>query len=157
MKAENLPGIDVPQTPITNELRRIASLYNSTDWTFCYQLDSLADRVEVLECQFAQVKRKKASFVPPTIDMVIRYGIGLKPPMPREQAEACYLFYQSNGWKVGRNPMKCWRSAVAGWNARNRGTQPAAARSWGQTPANTLESGERVARSLLKEAERLAP
>jgi hypothetical protein len=27
-------------------------------------------------------------------------------------------FYGSNGWKVGRNPMKDWRRAMDGWKAR---------------------------------------
>jgi len=30
-------------------------------------------------------------------------------------------FYESNGWKVGRNRMKCWRSAVRTWETRDNG------------------------------------
>lgn len=29
-------------------------------------------------------------------------------------------FYESNGWKVGKNPMKKWKSAFAGWVERNQ-------------------------------------
>ncbi len=35
-------------------------------------------------------------------------------------AEILYNYYESIGWKVGRNPMKNWRSAVSGWNAREK-------------------------------------
>jgi hypothetical protein len=28
-------------------------------------------------------------------------------------------YYASVGWKVGRNPMKDWRSALSGWNRRH--------------------------------------
>lgn len=27
-------------------------------------------------------------------------------------------YYQSNGWKVGKNPMKDWKSAASGWKRR---------------------------------------
>lgn len=30
-------------------------------------------------------------------------------------AEKWYAYYESNGWKVGRNPMKSWKGAVATW------------------------------------------
>ena len=30
-----------------------------------------------------------------------------------------FNYYESNGWKVGRNKMKCWKSALATWNANN--------------------------------------
>lgn len=29
-------------------------------------------------------------------------------------------FYQSKGWKVGKEPMKDWKAAVRGWNSRDR-------------------------------------
>ena len=28
-------------------------------------------------------------------------------------------FYQSNGWKVGKNKMKDWKAALRGWSRRN--------------------------------------
>jgi len=31
------------------------------------------------------------------------------------QAQRFYDYYDSNGWKVGKNPMKNWKSAAAGW------------------------------------------
>ena len=42
-------------------------------------------------------------------------------------ANAFIDYYESNGWKVGRNPMKDWKAAVRGWASRDRdGTvQPA--------------------------------
>ena len=29
-----------------------------------------------------------------------------------------FNYYESNGWKVGRNPMKCWKSAARNWLKR---------------------------------------
>lgn len=35
-------------------------------------------------------------------------------------AESFFNYYESNGWKVGRNPMKSWTAAVAQWCAREK-------------------------------------
>lgn len=35
-------------------------------------------------------------------------------------AEKFWFYYESNGWKVGRNKMKVWRAAVAQWVAREK-------------------------------------
>jgi len=34
---------------------------------------------------------------------------------PVTQAEKFCDFYESNGWKVGKNKMKCWKAAVRNW------------------------------------------
>lgn len=49
-------------------------------------------------------------------------------------------YYESNGWKVGRNPMKDWQAAVRSWQQRE---QADTAKS--QTPAGVpLGVGERI-------------
>lgn len=35
------------------------------------------------------------------------------------EAERFWHYYESNGWMVGRNPMKSWKSALEGWLRRN--------------------------------------
>lgn len=42
--------------------------------------------------------------------------------------EAFFAFYESNGWKVGKNPMKDWKAALRTWEKRETarsGTRPA--------------------------------
>ena len=36
-------------------------------------------------------------------------------------AAAFIAFYDSNGWKVGKNPMKSWKSALTTWERRDSG------------------------------------
>lgn len=36
------------------------------------------------------------------------------------QAQRFFDYYDSNGWKVGKNPMKNWKSAAAGWINRSK-------------------------------------
>jgi uncharacterized protein YdaU (DUF1376 family) len=45
--------------------------------------------------------------------------------MPEREAERFFNYYESNGWRVGRNPMKSLKHAAANWklNIENR-TQP---------------------------------
>lgn len=42
-----------------------------------------------------------------------------------QQAQRFYDFYESNGWKVGKNPMKDWRAACRNWKRnQNNFSQP---------------------------------
>lgn len=38
--------------------------------------------------------------------------------LPEREAEKFFLYYESNGWRVGKNKMKQWRSALTGWKLR---------------------------------------
>lgn len=38
-------------------------------------------------------------------------------------AEQWYDFYEANGWKVGRNPMKDWKACIRSWNQREQKEQ----------------------------------
>ena len=64
-------------------------------------------------------KEKGASrFTPPTLDQVQAY---VKEKNYR--GVNCELFmasYETKGWMVGKNKMKCWKSAVAMWNMRQK-------------------------------------
>jgi len=60
-----------------------------------------------------QSTRKR--FVKPTLKQVERHiaekGYSVNPG-------AFWNFYEANGWRVGRNPMKNWQAALARWNTR---------------------------------------
>lgn len=62
-------------------------------------------------------KETNSRFVPPTLDEVRAYcneRNNLVDP------EAFIAFYQSNGWKVGKNPMKNWKSAIITWEKNDK-------------------------------------
>ncbi len=40
----------------------------------------------------------------------------------QQQADDFWDYYQSNGWRVGRNPMKDWQAAARKWKRTNYGT-----------------------------------
>ena len=51
-------------------------------------------------------------FTPPSIELIKEYCIERKNSV---SAEKFLDHYTSNGWKVGRNPMKDWKAAVRTW------------------------------------------
>lgn len=51
-------------------------------------------------------------FVKPTLDEVRQYCLHRKNWVDWNEF---YSFYEANGWKVGRNPMKDWKAAVRYW------------------------------------------
>lgn len=59
-----------------------------------------------------------SKFVKPTqLEMAI-YAKEIELPVP--EIAKFYDYYESNGWKVGKNPMKSWKSAMNNWK-RNLG------------------------------------
>jgi hypothetical protein len=56
----------------------------------------------------------------PSVDEIFEYGKTLDPPF--RKAESFVAFYESNGWKVGKNPMKDWKAAVRTWQQKDKTT-----------------------------------
>ena len=61
-------------------------------------------------------KKSKEKFIKPTIQEIQAHILEKGYTF---DAEAFYAFYESNGWKVGKNPMKNWKMACTTW-AKNR-------------------------------------
>lgn len=66
-------------------------------------------------------KKTASRFSAPTVDEVRAYaqekGFSIDP-------EHFVDYYTSNGWRVGRNPMKDWRATVRTWASRDRAQTP---------------------------------
>ena len=63
-------------------------------------------------------KHANKPFAKPTIEEIAEY---CRERNNTVDAEAFYAFYESNGWKVGKNPMKSWKMAVITWEKNNYG------------------------------------
>ena len=59
---------------------------------------------------------KAKRFVKPTLSEIEQYCIERKNNV---NAEQFYDYYESNGWKVGKNSMKNWKAAVRTWEKNN--------------------------------------
>ena len=69
-------------------------------------------------------KPKQKRFVKPTLQEIIevmavkireKYGSNVQDSLINDQAESFLNYYESNGWKVGKNPMKNWHCAIGNW------------------------------------------
>ena len=70
------------------------------------------DRLDIEgECDKPHSPKRK-TFTKPTIDEIQDYCIERNNNV---NAEQFYDYYESNGWKVGKNSMKDWRAAVRTW------------------------------------------
>ena len=77
-------------------------------------VEDLKDKVHVLE--------RTTPFQPPTLQQVADY---CQQRQKGVDPERWLNYYTSNGWKVGRNPMKDWKAAVRTWErngVRNEST-----------------------------------
>ena len=64
-------------------------------------------------------KNKKSNsrrFAPPTLAEVQEY---IREKNYSIDAERFIDYYEANGWKVGKNPMKDWKATVRNWERRN--------------------------------------
>jgi len=75
----------------------------------------LLKRIEALEERVKTLESKRAAstkFTPPSLADIVDYTQDVV------LAKRFYTFYESNGWKVGRNSMKSWKAAADQWKAR---------------------------------------
>lgn len=70
------------------------------------------------ETETEKRQRGASRFAPPTIEEVSSY---ITTQGYTVDAERWHAYYTSNGWKVGKNPMKDWQAAVRTW-AKGNGT-----------------------------------
>ena len=112
--------------------------YRIVNWEFYQTLRNAVDRREYNKLKQQEYRAKKAenpvigdvlpppataeppkkSFARPTIE-----GVKLQATMiglPEAEAEKFFHFYESNGWKVGRNSMKSWHSALTNWKSNHQ-------------------------------------
>lgn len=92
-------------------------------------------------------------FKRPTIQEIFDYFIqkapaGMKKDFIAHEADKFFNYYESNGWRVGRNPMKNWKAAIHNW-IKN-------VKTWNRTPSGGLERIKNTARSIAEEVEGLS-
>ena len=70
-------------------------------------------------------ERESGRFAPPSLESVKLNAS--KIGLPDTEAIKFHAYYESNGWRVGRNPMKSWQAAMihwrGNWQERNNGSK----------------------------------
>lgn len=116
----------------------------------------------------AHAKRaKRLEFAPPTIEEC--RALFAQAGSTEAEGELFWNFYESKGWMVGKNKMRSWRSAMAGWinRSKNQGGQDGRTTRSGQSGSvvnqrnaqmgHTAESVERTSKLVAQTAAHLAP
>lgn len=93
---------------------------------------------KVGDINISSLSYKKGGFVKPSFFEVQQY---IAQRGSAVDAEAFYAYYESNGWKVGRNPMRDWKQAVITWERREQRPTPTPPRkeSWAERQRRNLE------------------
>lgn len=75
-----------------------------------------------------------------------------KIQLPVLEIQKFYDYYESNGWKVGRNPMKNWEAAMRNWktNVRSNGKTNGTSEFW--QASKELELVEKELKAILARA-----
>ena len=77
--------------------------------------------------EIQQEKPKRKNFVKPTVEEIETF---CKEKKYNVNAQQFFNYYESNGWKIGRNAMKSWQAAVQNWNTRDKANKKATGTMW---------------------------
>lgn len=83
-------------------------------------------------------KPKRKNFVKPTVEEIAAY---CKDKNYNVNAQQFFNYYESNGWKIGRNAMKSWQAAVQNWNIRDKANNKAAGTMWANDSTDADTAG----------------
>jgi hypothetical protein len=72
---------------------------------------------EPLQVSLFQTTRTRTSERPTAVQVAAYFKETYNVEFPRckDEADKFWRFYDSKGWKVGRNPMVNWKSAAGNW------------------------------------------
>ena len=75
----------------------------------------VSNEQQTLPTPTKEKKRRSSVFVKPTLEECIAYA---NEKGFNWDASRFYNYYESNGWRVGRNPMKNWKAAMSSWSTK---------------------------------------
>jgi hypothetical protein len=115
------------ERPDTSELakvwvaQRLTELDYRPNESMFHSIDYKTLERELLSAFVAGAKSKpsknsKGIFTPPTLEEVTAY---CKERKNNVQPDVFHSHYESNGWMVGRVPMKSWKAAIVTWEKNN--------------------------------------
>jgi uncharacterized protein YdaU (DUF1376 family) len=77
-------------------------------------ITQLKAKQETITNNHKPIKSRAKAFSKPTAQMVDDFA-----NTENLSASGFFDFYESNGWRAGKNPMKNWKAALRGWSRRN--------------------------------------
>ena len=112
-KREYRQRIEADRTNVQTNLRQI-----SDKSTPEIEIEIEKEIEKEIDNKCASTKQKRKRFVKPTISDIEQYCSEKNISI---NAQQFIDYYESNGWKVGRNSMKDWQATVRRWASNNYG------------------------------------
>ena len=108
---ENFSGGDRNFFPVVQEL---SSGNNKIDNIYDNKIDNITikEKKEIKEKKKDLPKTKERVFKKPSVEEISSYCQERNNNINPEQF---YDYYEANGWKINRNPMKDWKATVRNW------------------------------------------
>lgn len=88
-------------------------------------------KVSIGKVSIDKISNTQTKFVKPTPEEIKSYCLERKNKVDPDRF---YDFYESKGWKVGKNPMKDWKACIRTWEKNDTNN----------TPKNVLHTGEDI-------------
>ena len=88
--------------------------------------------------EIQQEKPKRKNFVKPTVEEIAAF---CKEKKININVNKFFLHYESNGWHVGKSPMKSWKAAVQKWAENNYDNNKAAGTMWSNNSTDADTAG----------------
>lgn len=83
-------------------------------------------------------KQKRKNFVKPTVEEITDF---CKEKKININVKKFFLHYESNGWHVGKSPMKSWKAAVQKWAENNYDNNKANGTMWANNSTDADTAG----------------
>lgn len=99
---------------------KLSNILMSCDTTSKTQNNNTDTNNTTKENIYLKESSKIKRFVPPTVEEVSAF---CKEKGYSVDAEMFVSWYDSNGWRVGKNKMVSWKSAVATWERKNKASK----------------------------------
>jgi len=105
---------------VTSDCYNVESMSQRCNTEIDKEIDTDTEIDKEIDTEREKKKKKKARrFKPPTLQEVEAYcqekGLCVNP-------EIFVDYYEGNGWKVGKNPMKSWKATLRNWHRRDQET-----------------------------------
>ena len=98
--------------------KKIYTLYKSFDTLKDKEKDKDKEKAKDKEKVKEKDKPKRIIFTIPELSEITEYFVD-KLKANKIMAEKFYNYYESNGWKVGKNKMKSWEAACRNWKSND--------------------------------------
>ena len=89
--------------------------YTQLDTPCIQDVSNTDTEVRLGKVRLGKVRLESKRFTPPTREQVQEY---ITEKGYQVDAERFIDYYTSNGWRVGKNPMKDWKATVRNWNRK---------------------------------------